>query len=441
MSINIRQEPTTPNQAHADLLYLLSSTNSNEPQFQFVMEVGDGTDTYTFKQQPNPNDRAVFDMGQVASDFLGNDAPFKTEYITKNNNAATTLSTVFYEEYGTSTTSSVARYNGVSGSSVYVLDGVVELSSDDWNFASASYYTSSVTPTGGAGNFSLQHGLTNCPHTQSVRNDEYSTLSIINGNFDDSDLNAQDIYYIQVNVYNEAGSNIQNFGWYNIGPNGGGPRATSAAQEWTNGGVYNAQDDTTRLIHVATGPKNFEDQGNTLNSNWASYKVTLMGQESAGTEDSSAVYAEKWFTKSDGECGYSGTRFAFLNELGGYDYYSFDLADTKQDNITRETYDQTFVNYTAGGASVPFNKSRRGSKIFSISYEETRAAESNYLTQAQADWLRELIESPNVFIQEGTDFLPVVITNSNFTYKTNPRSQKLYTLSIQYKMSNQRRSR
>jgi len=153
------------------------------------------------------------------------------------------------------------------------------------------------------------------------------------------------------------------------------------------------------------------------------------------------VYAQKRFTKSTGECGYSGTRFVFLNELGGYDYYSFDLADTKQDNITRETYEQTFINYSAGGASVPYNKSRRGSKIYSISYEETRRAESNYLTQAQADWLRELIESPNVFIQEGSDFLPIVISNSTFQYKTNPRSKKLYTLSVDYKMANPRRSR
>ena len=93
-----------------------------------------------------------------------------------------------------------------------------------------------------------------------------------------------------------------------------------------------------------------------------------------------------------------------------------------------------------GQNSLTINQ-EEGSKVFSISYEESRRAESNYLTQEEADWLRELVESPNVFIQEGTDFLPIVISNANFTYKTNPRSQKLYTLSVDYKMSNQRRSR
>ena len=86
MAITIQQEPTTPNQANADLIYLLSSTNSNQPQFQFVMEVSDGSDTYTFLQQPNPNDRAVFDLGQVAPDFLNYDTPWKTKFVTTSTN-------------------------------------------------------------------------------------------------------------------------------------------------------------------------------------------------------------------------------------------------------------------------------------------------------------------------------------------------------------------
>ena len=439
MSINIRQEPTTPNQANADLLYLLSSTNSNKPQFQFVMEVSDGTDTYTFKQQPNPNDRAVFDIGHMVSDFLSYDVPFKTPNVQTSNNSAKEISTVFYEEYGTSTTSSVARYNGVSGSGVYVLDGVVETNTNDgWNFASSSFYTSSVANADDT--FTLQHALTNSPHTQSIKEDEYATLSFINGNFDNSSTNAQDIYYVQLTWYNSAGSQLQNNYWYNVDSASfnGGPR-TATTDLWAD--VYNTQTNGTRLVHIAAGPQNFVDGGISIPSGWSYYEITVVGQDDGGLEDSDAVYGKKRFTKSEGECGYTGTRFAFLNELGGYDYYSFDLADTKQDNITRQTYEQTFPNYTTGGASVPFNKSRRGSKIYSISYEETRRAESNYLTQEEADWLRELVESPNVFIQEGTDFLPIVITSTNFTYKTNPRSQKLYTLSVDYKMSNQRRSR
>ena len=178
-----------------------------------------------------------------------------------------------------------------------------------------------------------------------------------------------------------------------------------------------------------------------LNTSWDSYKVSLVSQEGAGVEDSSAVFAQKWFTKQTAECDYNGTRFAFLNELGGWDYFTFPYADSKSDNITRQTYDQTFVNYSTTTNGVTYDKSRRGSKVYSISYQESRVAESDFLSQSEADWLRELVESPEVYVQSGTDFLPVVVEDTAFTYKTNPRTQKLYRLTLRYRMANTRRSR
>jgi len=439
MAITKQQSPTTPNQANADLLYVLTSTNTNQPQFQFVMEVSDGTNNFTFKQQPNPSNKGVFNLGQIARDFVDVDGVWKTPFVQTSSLGAKTLTPVFYEEYGSSTTSSVAYHNGTSGSAVCVLNGVVEYDSGDFNFASSSFYTSSFTPTGGGADYGgLQHALTNSPLTQSIRDDEYQTISIINGNFDGSDTNAQDIYYIQVNVYNEAGSNIQNFGWFNTTSNGGGPRTTDG-EEW--GDVFSGVNDSNRLLHIAVGPKNFEDAGNTLNANWYSYKVTLVGQESAGIEDNGAQYAQKWFIKQTPECDYNGTRFAFLNELGGWDYFTFPYADSKSDNITRQTYEQTFVNYSTTTNGVTYDKSRRGSKVYSISYQESRVAESDFLSQAEADWLRELVESPEVYVQSGTDFLPVVVEDTAFTYKTNPRTQKLYRLTLRFRMANTRRSR
>jgi hypothetical protein len=144
------------------------------------------------------------------------------------------------------------------------------------------------------------------------------------------------------------------------------------------------------------------------------------------------------YTKEQGRCGYDGTRFAFLNELGAYDYVNFGLADTKIDNITRKNFEQNFVNYSTSTNGIAYDTTRRGSKTYSTTYTETRRAESDYLLQDDADWLRQLIESPEVYIQDGSDFRPIVITTSNYTYKTNPLSQKMYKLSVEYKLANQR---
>ena len=436
MAITIQQKPTTPNQANADLLYVLASTNVAQPQFQYVMEVGG----LTIKQQANPALKGVFNIGQITRDLVTQDNLWKTPNVQSTTYSGDTITPVFYEEYGTSISSSVTYHNGVSGSALYIMNGVVNPNDGGWNFASGSFYTSSFTPAGGAGNYNLQHALTNSPVTQSIREDEYATISIINGNFLGEEFNAQDIYWIQVSFYNSSGGNISNFGYFNLnsGSYHGGPRVLST--QYYND-VFGSLTDGQRLLYVGVGPKNFIDNGESIPSGWASYKVTLMGQEGPGVEDNGAVYAERWFTKQEAECDYEGTRFAFVNSLGVFDYYTFPFANSKQDTIERLTFEQGFVNYSTGATSVTYDKSRRGTKVFSLKSNETRTAESGYLSQEEADWLSELVESNEVYIQEGTDFLPVVIDTAAYDYKTNPRTQKLYRLSLTYRLANQKRGK
>jgi hypothetical protein len=51
------------------------------------------------------------------------------------------------------------------------------------------------------------------------------------------------------------------------------------------------------------------------------------------------------------------------------------------------------------------------------------------------------LESPEVYIQEGTKIIPVTIQNSTIDWKRNPASQKMFTYNITYKYANQRRAR
>jgi hypothetical protein len=444
MAITLHQQPTTPNGAFADLIWVASSTNQNQPQFQFVatIQASGSSDTITLKQQPGPSGYGVFNMGSIATTLVEYDQPWKTPFVQSSSFSGKTIITTFSEEYGTSTSSSVTVCCTITGSQVYIIPAVVEPDAGYWNFPASSYYTASTAPNVGAEAYLLQHGLTDSPLSQSIRDDEYQTISILNGNFDNSDTNAQDIYYIQVSVFNEAGSNIQNLSWFNLnsGSIQGGPR-TANTEEWGDGGVYNGQTEGTKLVHIAAGPKNFSDGGTTLNASWYRYLVSVWGQESAGVESNTGRYAQYWFTKQTAECGYTGTRFAFINEFGVYDYYTFPFADSISDSMTRSEYTQTFVDYSTTFGGVTYNASRRGAKVFNQDYSQNRVAESGYLTQEEADWLRQLVESPEVFIQSGTTFLPVVITNSDFTFKTNPRTQKLYRLTLTYKMANQKRSR
>lgn len=446
MAITLQQQPTTPNGGFADLIYVATSTNQNQPQFQFVttIQATGSSDIVTLKQQPNPSGKGVFNLGPIASSLLGYDGTWKTSKFSTASLAATFLVTSFGEEFGTSPSSSISQSNIITGSPLYISNIVVEPSSGGFNFPSASFLDLEYA-SDGAITYSFQNTLSNSPITKSVQDNQYETISIYNGNFKEllipasQSQDAQDIFEVQIKVYNSASTNIQNYSYYNTIGNGGGPRTNATTQLW--GDVYTSQSIGTRLINIGVGPQNILEASGSLSPSWAFYDVTLFGQSDDGLLNDFGIFAKRRFTKETAECGYTGTRFAFINDFGVWDYYTFPFADTITDTMVRSEFTQTFVDYSTNSNGVPYNISRRGSKVFNQDYTQNRVAESDYLTQAEADWLRQLVESPEVFIQLGGDFLPIVITDSDFTFKTNPRTQKLYRLTLSYKMANQKRSR
>lgn len=450
MAITIRQEPTVPNMANANLLWEVTSNQVNQAQFQYILDIyesGSATLLQRLKQQPNPSSKGVFDLGTILPTYLESDNVWTAASFAISPNSNKDFIIKFGEEYGTSPSSSVTVYDGagspgnpnVTGSAFYTItDGLVEPNSGDWNFASSTYYSGSTTPTGGSANFTRSSALTNAPKTQSIQDGEYETISLYNGNFDGSSTNAQDIFYVSVRVYNSAGSNIQNISLYNYSGEGGGPR-TNPAQVWS--AVYADQDNSTRLIHIGVGPQNLADAGYTLNSSWAYYLVDVTGQEGAGVEDGTAIWAQFRFDKDTANCAFPGKRFAWKNEFGVWDYFTFKLADRTDSGIERQDYQQSFVNYSTTTNTVTYDAARRGKTNYYNEITKRYAVESDYLTQEYADNLRELFFSTNVYVQEGTSFYPVVITNANVTEKTNARSQKLFRYTAEYQYANGERPR
>jgi len=454
MAITIRQSPTQPNMANNNLVYAITSNSSSAPQYQFVADLtysGSNTVLQRIKQQPNPNNAGVFDFGSIINNYLESDNNWTTAVFSTSSQASKRFQVKFGEQYGTSPSSSITLYTGVgavSGSpavtasdSFYVINGLVDPNDKvNWNWPSGSYFTSSIAPTGGGAGFSRQSALSNAPLSQSIQDGEYATISLINGNFNNSDTNAQDIYFYEVNVYNSTGTNIQNFSEFNILSNGGGPR-TNNTQEWGDVGVYTAQTTATQLLTVGVGPANLVDAGNTLNSAWAYYDVTLRPQESAGTEDNTAFYAKIRYIKQGARCGYDGVRFAWKNEFGVWDYYTFTLADSEDTTIERQGFTQTFVDFSTPTPTVPYNKERRGALQFYNKITNDQKANSDWLTQNEADWLKELFFSANVFQQINNNFFPIVITSSTLVEKKNPRTQKLFQYQIEFQPANQPNAR
>jgi hypothetical protein len=117
MAITITQHADTPNLANNRLLYAVTSISSSKPQYRFVLDINDdsGTLLQRLKQQPNPNDTGIFDIGQIITNYTGpTDQVWEISAVTANTACAKQFQVRVGEEYATTVTSSATLYTGDS---------------------------------------------------------------------------------------------------------------------------------------------------------------------------------------------------------------------------------------------------------------------------------------------------------------------------------------
>lgn len=392
MAVTFTQQPTTPNGTQSTILYGVSNLTSSL-QAKYICDVkysGSNDTLVRIKQPANNSGYGVFELSEILHDYTDYDKPWKTTTITNStNNNVLDFSIEFGQEYALNASASLIVEPSQITSSLTVYPIVTEYT-EGYNWPSSSYYSKY---------------LTNSPDELYVKPSEYGTLSHIN-------IASGSITNVIYVVYNEGGSIIAN------------KTITNTT------GTTNTQD---KLIHIPIGPKNFGSDGDLsilTGSEWSYYTVNT-----SGGVDSKTVY------RLDDCIGQNGTRFAFVNKFGVYDYYTATLTRTETESYNQDTYEQSFIDYSTTNGLIPFNESRRGTTIYNKQTNPTFTAQTDWLTTEEVDWLIELFQSPEVYIQEGEQFLPIVITNTTAGKKTNPRGQKLFTYTIEYKLANPRRAR
>lgn len=468
MSISIQQYPGQLDLANSNMLWEISSSFTGSAQYQYILAFQDGCGTTltTIKQQPNPSGYGLFNMGRIVPQYLTFDtAQFNMgadSLFYKNQNTGKFFKVAFGEQYGTSVSSSVVVYNGItnatSGSPAqtgsnayyYFINGTVDPNSGDWNWNTSSYYSPQPTPS--SASFTKNVALTEASRTQSARPTDYLTIGVINGALNASTSSAQDIYALDIKIYS-ASVVVNSTTEYNYNSSGlnsfGGPRisntqlwpAVSAVQTCTN--QTGSQTSGSFLLNVGIGPQNITNRGgyNLSTQPWDYYTATLRPQKSAGVVNTSASWDSFTINKQDPNCGYTGVRFAWVNDFGVWDWFNFQLQTNLNTNLERGTYQNSFVNYAVSTPTLPYDIKRRGDANYYININEVFTANSDWLTQGEADLLQQLFYSPSVFTQDGYDMVPIIILDSNFVTRTNPRTQKNFQYQVTYALANSKRSR
>jgi hypothetical protein len=84
----------------------------------------------------------------------------------------------------------------------------------------------------------------------------------------------------------------------------------------------------------------------------------------------------------------------FLNERGGYDYYTFTSYRQDTKKITRQTYDN---RYYSTSQQSPDRNLGRTIKTFDTNVEREFVLESDWLNVSYGNWLEQLFMSPQVY--------------------------------------------
>jgi hypothetical protein len=162
---------------------------------------------------------------------------------------------------------------------------------------------------------------------------------------------------------------------------------------------YDGAVGTANLVGYNVGTQSF------MNNNVDKYNVTLFENGTGATWSETRTYKIKRQCRE-----YELITLAFLNKLGGVDYWTFNLVSKYQSRINRKTIQKVLqYNYKLGD---------RGRQVIDQEIREEWTINTDYLNDNEALFIKELVESPEVYYLDGIKLLPIIITSDTYDFKS-----------------------
>lgn len=114
----------------------------------------------------------------------------------------------------------------------------------------------------------------------------------------------------------------------------------------------------------------------------------------------------------------------FRNKLGGVDSYPFTMKNRKRGNVDKQTYGKNSDVY---GTEVY-------SAVYAGSYEESFELNSDWLTDAESEWLFQIINSPQVWVEIDGELIEAIVEDNSYQFYTR-RNDNLQQLQLRVKIA------
>jgi hypothetical protein len=138
-------------------------------------------------------------------------------------------------------------------------------------------------------------------------------------------------------------------------------------------------------------------------------------------EDSGSGNFSVYYTYTIGPCQrFDSIPVHFVNKYGGIDSYTFTMKNRKRANIQREVFGYNSDVY----ATTTYNK------VWAGSFDFVYALNSDWLTDAESEWLIEMVRSGYVWLELGGQLVEAVVNANQYQFVTR-RNDRLTQLQIE----------
>jgi hypothetical protein len=422
MAITIQQQPYSYTALKQKLIVVATSTNVGQPGFRYVLTVSNGTTTNIFYVQPNLSGALVFDLNPVVNQAMdlgvnSTDAVASLFASTTVQDAATSrnilgISTIIQEGYEVLGLFEVqATQYPLDGSALInaafqISDGFNPDPADYFSLDSATSYIMSdlVRETYAMDDMLSQYSLGANTIGITSFSDDYGVLTLPAD--DGTTLTGNAIDDVQIVQFNASGTPIQ----------------TDTLACVIAAGTLN---------HLPLLPGNIEDAFG-LQATWHHYLLNFRNAGGTATARSIAVF------KADDECRFDKIRLGWTNSRGGWDYFNFTKRSEESYSVERKRYRKVVGNYGTAdaGEAFGFNTYDRGLTERSPFVEKMMRIRTDFLTEGQFEYLKNLIYSESVYIiNPDGSATPVLIDSNNYT-AIRTRSFRKTDLELTLKFSN-----
>ncbi len=391
MAITINSSPDNYSSLHAPLYFVLSSTNTAQTNFKYVCDIYVANNLVArLKSFPQPvSSKGIFNVAPVVrnywSSYFKPNITIPQAFSYKGSDIYVDFEVKFGEEYSGTTyldleTTSKFAYN-------YVQDYL-------YTPTSQPYVTPLEYETQYQGNIISNRDYSNIKFSGTQTG--YLFISFLS----DAE-NTTKNHSIDVSVYN--GSTTTNY-----------TGSTTSFKDFA-------------LLDISPRGINGYIGAGTIPDSYVYYDVKV---KIAGVIKSTArVY--KTCTQDD------VVSLHFLNSVGGYDTFEFTAVNRQTRNIEKSSFEAIEWEYAsnymnrANSYGVLYGGTNQFVTRQSLSYKLI----SDWVNFVDYLWLKELIASPEVYLERGNTFIPVQISTSSWTEKKKFRD-KAFNLELDIELGN-----